>query len=114
MQQLVPYDWPGNVRELRNIVERAIILSGNKLRIDPEHLTLAETSRVQPTGGVTLTFDHEPTLAEIDGRYLHLLLERHDGRRSRVARILGIGARTLFRLLADLQGVFGVAVRGEG
>jgi transcriptional regulator with PAS, ATPase and Fis domain len=53
MQQLVPYDWPGNVRELRNIVERAIILSGNKLKIDSEHLTLAETSRVQPTGGVT-------------------------------------------------------------
>ena len=33
------YAWPGNVRELRNVVERAIILSGEPvLRIDPpEH-----------------------------------------------------------------------------
>ncbi|CRI64680.1 Two component, sigma54 specific, transcriptional regulator, Fis family (modular protein) [Thiocapsa sp. KS1] len=118
MQQLVAYDWPGNVRELRNVVERAIILSGNKLKIDPEHLTLAGTSTVQPTGGVTLTFDHEPTLAEIERRYLQLLLERHDGRRSTVARILGIGERTLYRLLADLKGSSEQdqerGVRGEG
>lgn len=36
MRQLVEYDWPGNVRELHNIVERAIILSGNKLKIDSD------------------------------------------------------------------------------
>lgn len=104
MRQLVAYDWPGNVRELRNIVERAIILSGNKLRIDPEHLTLARTPASAPSGGVTLRFDHEPTLAEIERCYLQLLLERHEGRRSTVARVLGIGERTLYRLLADLKG----------
>ena len=27
---LVAYDWPGNVRELRNVMERAIILSGSE------------------------------------------------------------------------------------
>lgn len=52
---------------------------------------------------MTLTFDHEPTLAEIERRYLQLLLERHEGRRSMVARVLGIGERTLYRLLADLK-----------
>jgi DNA-binding NtrC family response regulator len=103
MRQLVAYDWPGNVRELRNIVERAIILSGNKLKIDSEHLTLARPPASAPSGGVTLTFDHEPTLAEIERRYLQLLLERHEGRRSTVARVLGIGERTLYRLLADLK-----------
>ena len=39
MRRLVAYDWPGKVRELRNVVERAIILSGNKPEICPEHLT---------------------------------------------------------------------------
>ena len=33
-QSLQDYDWPGNVRELRNVMERAVILSGHKLNID--------------------------------------------------------------------------------
>jgi len=103
MQQLLDYDWPGNVRELRNVVERAIILSGNKLKIDSEHLTLPQSTVRPSTNGVTLTFDHEPTLAEIEQRYLQLILTRHPGSRAVVARVLGIGERTLYRLLADLK-----------
>jgi DNA-binding NtrC family response regulator/truncated hemoglobin YjbI len=35
VRHLQTYDWPGNVRELRNVVERAVILSGNgPLRFD--------------------------------------------------------------------------------
>jgi DNA-binding NtrC family response regulator len=105
MRLLMEYNWPGNVRELRNVVERAVILSGNKLKIDLEHLPLAHTATpayaAAPAAAVTLAFDHEPTLAEIEQAYLRLLLERHDGRRSTVARILGIGERTLYRMLAD-------------
>ena len=37
MKFLVEYDWPGNVRELENIIERAIVLSNDKM-INPEHL----------------------------------------------------------------------------
>lgn len=103
MQQLAAYDWPGNVRELRNVVERAIILSGNKLKIAPEHLTLPQSAERHVAAGVTLSFDHEPTLAEIERHYLQLLLARHQGRRAAVARALGIGERTLYRLLADLK-----------
>ena len=35
VRHLQTYDWPGNVRELKNVVERAVILSGNgPLRFD--------------------------------------------------------------------------------
>ena len=101
---LQAYDWPGNVRELRNVMERAVILSGHKLKIDLEHLTLPKLDgegAVKSASVVTLAFDHEPTLAEIEQRYLELLLERYQGRRTVVARILGIGERTLYRLLAN-------------
>jgi DNA-binding NtrC family response regulator len=108
MQWLMDYDWPGNVRELRNVIERAIILSGNKLKIDTEHLTLPQTAVRPSTPGVTLTFDHEPTLAEIEQHYLQLMLSRHQGRRAVVARVLGIGERTLYRMLADRTGTEGV------
>ena len=103
-QSLQAYDWPGNVRELRNVMERAVILSGHKLKIDLEHLTLPKLDgegAVKSASVVTLAFDHEPTLAEIEQHYVKLLLERHQGRRTVVARILGIGERTLYRLLAN-------------
>jgi DNA-binding NtrC family response regulator len=109
MQQLLEYDWPGNVRELRNVIERAIILSGNRLKIEPEHLNLSRRPPPPTPGlpdgaaGVTLTFAHEPTLAEIEQRYVQLLLDRHRGSRAELARVLGIGERTLYRLLANLK-----------
>jgi len=107
LQSLIDYDWPGNVRELRNVIERAIILSGNKLKIGLEHLTLPRTAATSapltPATGITLSFDHEPTLADIELRYVQLLLERYQGHRATVARILGISERTLYRLLAQAK-----------
>ena len=34
MENLRAYDWPGNIRELENIIERAVILSDDTLRLD--------------------------------------------------------------------------------
>jgi transcriptional regulator with PAS, ATPase and Fis domain len=99
-QYLMNYDWPGNVRELRNVMDRAIILSGNKLKIDPEHLGLPSNEVAQSSTGVTLAFNHEPTLAEIEQRYLEILLIRHEEHRAKIAQVMGIGERTLYRLLA--------------
>lgn len=95
---LTTYDWPGNIRELKNIVERAIILSGDSQMIRPEHLTLsAEQLNVQ--SGFALTFDVEPTLNEIELQYLSMLLERYSGHRSKIARILGISERSVYRMV---------------
>jgi len=105
MQQLQEYDWPGNVREMRNVIERAILLSGNKVKIDTEHLALPRSLAAThaSTNKITLTFDREPTLAELEQSYLKLLLERRPGSRADLARVMGIGERTLYRLLADLK-----------
>jgi len=37
MKMLDSYDWPGNVRELRNVIERAVLLTGDE-PIGPELL----------------------------------------------------------------------------
>jgi transcriptional regulator with GAF, ATPase, and Fis domain len=47
---LEAYPWPGNVRELKNVLERALVLSGQGGRIDPVHLQLPDV-RMPPEAG---------------------------------------------------------------
>ncbi len=98
MRQLSAYDWPGNVRELRNVVERAMILSGKRPEIRPEHLTFG-SSGTSPATDTTLSFDHDPSLEEIERYYLEKMLEKHSGHRAHVAQVLGISERNLYRLI---------------
>jgi len=39
---LKSYSWPGNIREFQNIIERAVILSGNNENLDIEYFNLHE------------------------------------------------------------------------
>jgi transcriptional regulator with GAF, ATPase, and Fis domain len=85
MQRLQAYDWPGNVRELRNVIERSMILSsGGTLAV-----SLAEVEGRQPK---------DQTLAEVDRRHIHSVLEQ-TGWRIRgaggAAQVLGLNPSTL-------------------
>lgn len=98
MKEVIAYSWPGNIRELKNVVERAIILSGDKPEICPKHLTFSTTYNTLQTG-FELSFDHEPTLEEIEEHYLEFLLKKYSGHRKNVADTLGISERNMYRLL---------------
>ena len=93
------YDWPGNVRELQNTVQRYITLG----KID--FLDLPADDAETPMASDSLTAfqpdDVNQSLSEAvrafeKGYILHLLNENH-WHRSRVARLLGVDRRTLFR-----------------
>ncbi|MBU0500953.1 MAG: sigma-54 dependent transcriptional regulator [Gammaproteobacteria bacterium] len=98
VRKLTAYDWPGNVRELKNVIERAIILSGPKGQIQPEHLAFGSST---PNKGalLNLTFDHEPSMGELEESYLRYLLKKHSGRRTQVAELMGISERNIYRLI---------------
>lgn len=98
-EALMRYAWPGNMRELKAIVERAVLVSGDAVLIEPEHLGLDRPTAFVRGGRLELSFDHEPSLEEIRALYLSRLLERYRGHRGRVAEILGISERNLYRLL---------------
>ena len=98
MQQLQAYPWPGNIRELKNIIERAIILSGESPQIGPEHLAFAQPTQAQEHR-INLYFDSEPTLGEVEQHYLALMLERYQGHRGKVAETMGISERNVYRLI---------------
>ncbi len=103
---LLRYGWPGNVRELRNVVERAVLLAARTGRVEPHHLPRFEGELDIGAGvggagaqGPAGLLDGEPTLDEIESRYLALLLQRYDGNRRKVAEVLGVSERTAYRML---------------
>ena len=96
IRRLVAYDWPGNVRELRNVIERAIILSRDTNTIRPEHLAFG----ANPTNAkVTVSFDRDPTLEELQAEYLKMQLSKFSGHRAKVAEVLDISERNVYRLI---------------
>ncbi|MGB5733240.1 MAG: sigma-54 dependent transcriptional regulator [Thiohalocapsa sp.] len=95
LRRLTAYDWPGNVRELKNVVERAIILSRDAGVIGPEHLAFGNGGGVK----VTVSFDHDPTLDELQEEYLRLQLQKQSGRRAKVASVLAVSERNIYRLI---------------
>ncbi|MGB5278990.1 MAG: sigma-54 dependent transcriptional regulator [Gammaproteobacteria bacterium] len=98
MRLLMAYDWPGNIRELKNVIERALILSRQTRKIRPEHLAPILNSTESP-GSLTLTFDHEPSLAEIEEKYLQMLLTKYSGHRLLIAKRLGVSERNIYRMI---------------
>ena len=97
LRLLMAYGFPGNIRELRNMVERAIIVGGGSEEIRPEHFSF-EALGEQP-GQFSMGFQHEPTLEEIERRYLELLVAKYAGHRGQIAAILGVSERSIYRLL---------------
>jgi len=98
MQFLKLYHWPGNVRELRNVIERALILAEDDC-IDTEHLPGSLHTRTAPL------FDYPegqlPTLEQAEKLYIGRLLRENAGNRARVAKILDISERNLYRKIKE-------------
>lgn len=102
IRKLISYDWPGNVRELKNVVERAIILSKDNPSIRSEHLAFGSTnSKTKPK--LNLSFDHYPTMQELEQIYFETILEKYSGHRSSVASTLDISERNVYRLIQKYE-----------
>ena len=98
LEMLVAYDWPGNIRELRNVIERAIILSGDAAVLEPGHFALAQPGAA-PAGAVQFSFASPPSLEDLKERYFRQMFERLRGHRAELARNLGISERNVYRLI---------------
>ena len=127
LRALQDYDWPGNVRELENAVERAVIVaSGRQIELDdlPEAISRAalaeragtrvERRRAASEGRrLTLEIQVPATVEEIERRAIEATLDYTGGDKTRAARALGIGRKTLYRKLQQYQGAAGEAAAGE-
>ena len=106
------YSWPGNVRELRNFVETMVVLdTDGKLDIDDLPPELVAESDPMDAGaahpsGQTHTGDMNligKPLSVIERWAIEETLKLTNDNREEAAKILHIGARTLYRRLDDYK-----------
>jgi DNA-binding NtrC family response regulator len=110
IESLTAHDWPGNIRELANAIERASILSGGG-PILPEHLPTQGYSRrsmtATPTPAVTgphfTVPEGNPTLRDVEMKYIQVVLEKYNGNKPAAAKELGIALKTLYNKINQLQ-----------
>ncbi len=102
MALLTKYLWPGNVRELQGVLERGYALS-NRQVILPEDLPIGLQQATQQCTTIFPLPGQEKTLAEIEGEYIRLILERTGGNKYQTASILGIDRKTLYRKIAEMN-----------
>ncbi len=89
------YSWPGNVRQLQNALDRAKILADDD-RIRAENLPpeIVNSAHTRPA-----TASNDVDLDTLTREHVLETYRRHDNNKARTARALGIGRRTLYRLL---------------
>jgi len=95
------YTWPGNVRELENAMERAVVIGSSDM-ILPEDLPepLLETS--SPGTGETTTKYHD-AIRNLKKQLIMGALDQADGSFTQAAKILGVHANYLHRLINNLD-----------
>jgi DNA-binding NtrC family response regulator len=86
--------WEGNVRELENVIERAVVLCIGVL-IDEADIPSPDTSNAE--GFYANATGDFPTVAQLEERYIKLVLEKTGGRKDKAAQVLGMSRRTLYR-----------------
>jgi DNA-binding NtrC family response regulator len=103
LDRLREHDWPGNVRQLRNVVERLIIMAGQReVAVEdlPPNLrtTVLDINQAPmdlPPTGVDLRL----LLSQLENRLIGQALKRTGGNKNRAAELLGLNRTTLVEKL---------------
>ncbi|MFQ5894222.1 MAG: sigma-54-dependent transcriptional regulator [Nitrospinota bacterium] len=105
LDRLYNFDWPGNVRELENTIERAVVLTRDRV-VGVEDLS-PHIGRVEGAGGEGALPQGVPVVAipvgtpldEVERLMIEATLKLTEGDKSAAARKLGIATRTIYRKL---------------
>jgi DNA-binding NtrC family response regulator len=134
LKLLKTYTWPGNVRELENAIERAVAVAKGNVVLPsdlPPEIGDKPSERpgdgaaggaagplATPGGGAARNegalIGDRPTLAELERRYIQLVLAECGGNKKKAAEKLGIDRRTLYRALERGEGGAGDPDPDEG
>jgi two-component system response regulator PilR (NtrC family) len=96
LRRLSELPWPGNVRELKNVVERMLVLARGR-RVDVRDLARVLPDPL-PEAMAGLAAEIVP-LRVMTRRYIEWVLAQTGGSKTKTARLLGIDASTIYRVL---------------
>ncbi len=117
LRALVNYEWTGNVRELENAIERAVIIASGR-QIEPDDLPEAisnaaiesitqsrlERAKAAAAGrSIGIEIEMPASMDEIERQVIEATLDYTEGDKSRAARLLDIGRKTLYRKLEQYE-----------
>jgi Nif-specific regulatory protein len=95
---LAQYDWPGNIRELENAMERAVVIgSSDKILAEDLPETVLESAK---GGGVAPAKYHE-AIRNLKKQLILSALDQGAGNVTEAAKILGVHANYLHRLMRN-------------
>lgn len=111
MMKLKDYDWPGNVRELQNVVERALIVSGDGPFFIPGFSGNPLSGNKGPDVADKLQDGSDfPTLEEVDKTHIRQAMQLSRGRiqgTGGAAELLGMQPNTLRAKMRKLKIPYG-------
>ncbi|MBC8017125.1 MAG: sigma-54-dependent Fis family transcriptional regulator [Verrucomicrobia bacterium] len=88
------HDWPGNIRELENVLEQAIIRSGEDGILSADLLEFQRHDLLQVAGATTTRIK---SLQEAEKDVISEALSFYEGNIQKAAAKLGIGRNTMYR-----------------
>lgn len=99
LEVFMNYSWPGNVRELENAIEYLIVRSkdGKNISINNLPSSFKTNENINDESLIYLAKNDNTT-------QLIRLLEKHRWNKTKVAKELGVGRTTLWRMLKNLPG----------
>jgi two-component system response regulator HydG len=105
MDAMGNYSWPGNVRELENVIERAVVLSGDAI-IDlddlPQNLTgLSSLDSDKAMEGRGVYVPVGTSMENAERMLLRETLKATGGDKNLAAKLLGVATRTIYRKLGS-------------
>jgi two-component system, NtrC family, response regulator GlrR len=97
LQKLLSYTWPGNVRELENVIQRAVILSGQSI-LPGEHILIGDAIEDRPEQQNFQQLKAQ-AINQFEASYIRRLLLVYDGNITKAAAGAGKDRRAFWELM---------------
>ncbi len=91
LQMLMKHSWPGNVRELENSIERAMVVTQNKV--------LSQNDFILNQAGDRIQYSTDISLNSVEKTHILRVLEKNKWNISTSAKVLGIDRVTVYKKL---------------
>ena len=103
MRLLLEYHWPGNVRELKNVINKAVLITNDKI-IQANQLSiklLKDLPVNMKLPNDTEILSLKTMMKQYEFEIIQRAIEMHNGNKSKVAKLLDINIRSLHRKISQ-------------